>query len=242
MSYQEDGYVIVPGLIPDRLLDAYCEAWWSSVPDVQGWPDCTPYVDRPAVRDLCLCAPICDAVEHLVGEPPLLHLNLSGWVSTERAWHQDTYLNPPEVGDHYCAAWIALEDIHPDAGPFEYIPGSHRWPVLSREMVFATLTPEEQADPGWPRTTEGWVGEHWEGVIEEQGARSAVFLAERGDVLFWHPRLVHRGSMPRDPSLTRKALIAHYSGIHHRPDMPVERRRPQGLGWYYVPPSAVPVR
>ena len=32
---------------------------------------------------------------------------------------QDGYLNPDRVSDHYIAAWVALEDIDPNAGPFQ---------------------------------------------------------------------------------------------------------------------------
>ena len=54
-----------------------------------------------------------------------MHLNLTGWVSTERNWHQDDYLNP------FINSWygrlVALDKISADAGPFEYVPGSHKW-------------------------------------------------------------------------------------------------------------------
>src|SRR5205807_4698247 len=99
------------------------------------WPGSTPYRRCEPLRDLLLCPELVELATHLLGEAPLLHLVLSGWVSTERMWHQDTYLNPGEVGDAYLAVWVALEDIHPDSGPFEWLPGSHRWPVIPREAV-----------------------------------------------------------------------------------------------------------
>jgi ectoine hydroxylase-related dioxygenase (phytanoyl-CoA dioxygenase family) len=240
ISYADQGVHVTPHLIPPALLDAYCTAYLAAGVAPLGWPDCTPYVGVAELRALCLCDELLTVVEHLLGEPALLHLNLTGWVSTERAWHQDTYLNPPEVGDRYLAVWIALEDIHADAGPFEYVPGSHRWPVITREAVFATLTPEQQRDPDWPRFTEGIVAPIFEEEAERRGLVPAPFLGRRGDVLFWHPRLVHRGSFPLAPGRTRKALIAHYSG--DRSDMPAERRVRHGRGWYYVPPTSVPVR
>jgi len=36
---------------------------------------------------------------------------------------------------------MALEDIHPDCGPFEFVPGSHRWPTLRQEKVRSLLPP-----------------------------------------------------------------------------------------------------
>ena len=39
-----------------------------------------------------------------------------------------------EVNGWYLAVWMALDDIGPETGPFQFIPGSHRWPVLRRDQ------------------------------------------------------------------------------------------------------------
>jgi hypothetical protein len=231
IPYRDHGYLVLPRLVPHFLMDAYCAAYVRAGVAPAGWPPPTAYRDVPEMRDLLFCDPILETVAHLIGEPPLLHLALTGWVSTERDWHQDVYLNPPETGDSYCAVWVALEDIHPDSGPFEYIPSSHRWPVLTREALFATLSPEQQLDPDWPRFTEAEVAPMWEREIAQRGGETEQFIAQRGDVLFWHPRLLHRGSVPRDVGRERRALIAHWSGVHHRPDM--SARTAQGAGFWF---------
>jgi ectoine hydroxylase-related dioxygenase (phytanoyl-CoA dioxygenase family) len=72
-------------------------------------------------------------------------------------------------------------------------------------------------------------------IEAEMAARGAVirgFTAEKGDVLVWHGRLIHRGSLPRVPNRLRRALITHYSGINHRPDM-VTRAQDEHGGWYF---------
>ena len=46
----------------------------------------------------------------------LLHLALTGWISTQRDWHQDDYLNPPFVANWYAAVWMALDDISAESG------------------------------------------------------------------------------------------------------------------------------
>jgi len=51
-------------------------------------------------------------------------------------------------------------------------------------------------------------------------------------VLIWHGRLLHRGSRPTNPSLLRRALISHYSGINHRPDMPARVTDPNGMQYF----------
>jgi SAM-dependent methyltransferase len=231
--WRENGYLIVPGLIPDKIIDRYY-AVRRQVSFEQGWSSCTPYLDVPEVRDLCLYQPLCDKLESLIGEPVGLHLNLTGWVSTERDWHQDDYLNPPEVNGHYIAAWTALDRISPDAGPFEFVPGSHRWPIIRQSKVLAQLGYKNGNDPDWPWESERLLTPFFEEQIKQRGARIERFLGNRGDVLLWHARLLHRGSLPARPGAERRSMIAHYSALTHRSDMPVTRRHPDG-GWYFVP-------
>jgi ectoine hydroxylase-related dioxygenase (phytanoyl-CoA dioxygenase family) len=120
---------------------------------------------------------------------------------------------------------MALDDIDPASGPFEYVPGSHRWPLLRGEKVRSFLTEEEIAGrehgiSHWPKLSERFVTPAVEAEIKRRGVKIRDFIARKGDVLIWHGRLMHRGSMPAHPGLERRALIAHYSGINHRPDMP----------------------
>lgn len=203
-----------------------------------GWDDCTPYMRHEELRDI-LCSPkLADALERLTGEPMAVHLNLTGWVSTERDWHQDTYLNPPAVGDFYAAVWIALGPTHPDSGPFQYVPGSHRWHTLTRERIGTVV---DLSDPAWPKHSEDVLSPLVEAEIARRGTPVVTHLAETGDVLIWHGRLYHRGSRANVPGAYRPALIAHYSGVNHRPDMPPARQHLDG-GFYFPLGGEQPVR
>lgn len=44
-------------------------------------------------------------------------------------------------------------------------------------------------------------------------------LRRRGDVLIWHGRLTHHGSIAEIPGSERRSLITHYLGVSHRDDM-----------------------
>jgi 2-polyprenyl-3-methyl-5-hydroxy-6-metoxy-1,4-benzoquinol methylase len=230
--WRENGYLVLPKLIPDDVIDRYCERR-RTVAHNEGWRSPTPYLDEPSIRDLCLGEPLCAMLEHLLGEPMGLHLNLTGWVSTERDWHQDDYLNPPFVNGHYVAVWTALDQIHADSGPFEFVPGSHRWPFIRQEMVLRELGFENGDDRNWPWDSEKLLTPFFEREIKARGARTETFLGGRGDVLIWHARLLHRGSMANRPGAERRSMIAHYSALTRRPDMPATRRHGNG-GWYFL--------
>lgn len=232
-SWPPEGFVVHRGLADLDLVSDYVEEWGLDSPGESGFPGCTPFTHESAMRRLLLSPEVVDAVESIVGEPVGLHLALTGWVSTERTWHQDGYLNPPEVGDSYCGVWIALDEILSEAGPLEVIPGSQLWPGPSRQDVLDQLEEHERTDPNWPKLAERFVTAIWENEIERRSAPSYTFLGEKGDVLFWHPNLVHRGSPPAVPGTRRPCLIAHYSGLQ-RPDM-TGRWIYEGAGAYLAP-------
>lgn len=227
-DWNADGVVSLPTAVSDPRIEAYQQAWCgSNAHRPSGWPDTCPYMRHPEILDLV--APLAPHLEQLLGEPAGMHLNLTGWVSTERDWHQDSYLNEPEVGDCYAAVWIALGHIHPDSGPFQYVAGSHRWPQVTRELIGRHV---DLFDPRWPKHSEDVLSPLFEAEIAARGAVPVDHLPERGDALIWHGRLLHRGSKARVQGSYRPGFIAHFSGIHHRSTMPaaVEWR---GGGWYF---------
>lgn len=227
-DWNDDGVVLLKAAISDNLIDAYLDAWWSENEHRPGgWPGCTPYMRHPAIRDLV--APLAQSFEDLMGEPAGMHLNLTGLVTTTRNWHQDSYLNPPHVGDKYAAVWLALGDVHPDSGPFQYVPGSHRWPQVTRELIGRHV---DLNDPQWPEHSERVLTPLFTEEITRRAVEPVSHLPEKGDVLIWHGRLLHRGSIANTPGMYRPGFIAHFSGINHRHDMPRAVQHPAG-GWYF---------
>jgi hypothetical protein len=231
-DWNDDGFVILKNFLPEDLMVAYEECWLrDNKNNPGGWQFDIPYMAHPELMDVVTYKPLADQLESLIGEPAGVHLNLTGWISTQRDWHQDSYLNPPHVGDFYAAIWVALDDIHPDSGPFQFVPGSHRWPQVTREKILKALSEDEQGDD-WPKHSERLLSPMFEAEIEKRDAEVVSHLASRGDVLIWHGRLLHRGSAPNVLGMERRSLIAHYSGVNHREDMP-EAVQSESGGWYF---------
>jgi len=213
--WRENGYIIFRNFIPHELIDRYLDLRRRANLGRHGWPNLAPYDSFPEIRELNLYKPLMQRVEKMLGYRLALHFNLSGFTSTERGWHQDDYMCDPLVAASGCAMWFALDDIHPDAGPFEFVPGSHRWPIMRREKVLKYLT-REAADNSegkhdfWAHLAEYYVNPACEEYMRRRGAKQEYFLAKKGDVLVWHGGLVHRGSHPRNNDLERPTIISHY--------------------------------
>lgn len=222
--WREHGWVAVENLLSEAVMADYEDEWlqanggepWRSP---GGWDYCTPHRDNPALARLVTDPNIHAVLEDLLGEPAGVHLSLTGWLTTTRDWHQDCVLNPPGVGGWYVAVWVALQTVHPDSGPFQFVDRSHLWPPLSQAKVRKALGPDG-AGPDWPTRSERVLSPLYEEKIAAEGLAVTDWLPERGTVLFWHSRLLHRGSRARVPGMERRALIFHVSGQAHRPDMP----------------------
>jgi hypothetical protein len=98
-------------------------------------------------------------------------------------------------------SWVALEDVQPLSGEFQFIPGSHQTP----ELLHHGTAKGHQSD--YDEYYKVLQGTHR--LCEERGLETKTFIAKKGDVLIWHGDLMHGGAPIQDQSRTRKSLIAH---------------------------------
>lgn len=167
-----------------RIQDA-----WQSDPDVQA------IAANEAVLAL---------LSKLYGRQAFPFQTLNFPVGTQQEAHSDIvhFSSLPEK--FMCGVWLAMEDIHPDAGPLFYYPGSHRWPVMSNSLIgrrgFETTLDSAQ-DP---------FAEAWRQLCAAQNAEPSTFLARKGQALIWCANLLHGGTAQKDPRLTRWSQVTHY--------------------------------
>lgn len=249
MDWVNDGFVVLENFLNKDLMEAYKKVRERLPKDKTfrdnyfgGWAFPTPYMICEELKEFALEKDLMGALELLIGHEMGLHLCLTGWVSTERNFHQDSYLNPAYLWSNYLAVWMALDDIDANSGPFQYVKGSHKWDVIRQEKLFSYLTPDQKSSADWPTFTQNEVARVCEEEIERRGAKVEEFVPGKGDVLIWHSNLVHRGSEPKDKSLLRKSLICHYSAVDKRKDMPVTKRHTKTNGVYFDLPVAFPIR
>jgi ectoine hydroxylase-related dioxygenase (phytanoyl-CoA dioxygenase family) len=94
------------------------------------------------------------------------------------AWHQDySYWTRTQPMAHL-TCWIALDDATTENGCVQYVPGSHRWPLLPKTTLAGDMHGIEQA------------------LSAEQRARFTPVAAEfpRGYASFHHPLMIHGSS------------------------------------------------
>ena len=216
----DNGYLVVSGLIDDATLDAAWAAYERALDaGTFGEPKYAPGSTTMRARELDphLKVPEIRALQH---HPAILawtdlffdrktvpFQTIMGHAGSQQRAHSDSIHMTTYPLGYLVASWLAFEDISPDSGPLDYYPGSHKLPyLLSAE---AGIAQREFKEKGY-----GIYHERYEPMIEEAcrsaGLKREVFLAKKGDILFWHANLVHGGTPRRDHSLSRKALVCHY--------------------------------
>lgn len=223
--YADNGYLILRGFIPDDLIDAYLELRAEHELVQRQFPDSTPFIEHKLMRDILVYPLLMEVIRELHAAEMGLIFSLTGFKSTKRGWHQDAYLDPDEAVPRL-ASWIACGDVTDQTGPFEYVPGSHRWMALSNTKINDFLRPDvrwpdghvarKSGELGWGRISEAFIDPSVYAKIERDGAEVHEFTAKKGDVLLWYGRLMHRGSPPRQDGATRPGLIGHYAPIFEK--------------------------
>lgn len=239
-QFRENGVLILDSFIPESIVDAYLDLRKRCNIGSAGWGTPTPYLFFDEIKDLCLYKPLSDIMKELIGDEMGMHFNIPMFKSTERFWHQDDYLNPPQTHSWYLGVWFALGDIHPDCGPFEYVPQSHKWPCMRSHLVKQHLKPEAREVYGlkgekghWAQYAEAFTNKAYQEQLNNSGLQKATFLGKKGDVLIWHGKLLHRGSVPNNADLIRPAIITHYSSTSKRKDLGERVIQHKNGGYYW---------
>lgn len=164
----------------------------------------------PAVTRLAAHPRVVERLAALYGRRPIPFQTLNFERGTEQAAHSDT-IHFHCVPRHFmCGVWVALEDIHPDAGPLFVHPGSHRLPTF------------EMGDLGLPARVDAYAGyeERVARALEAGGHEAKPLCIRRGQAIVWVANVFHGGAAVADPGRTRRSQVTHYyfgEGFHYLP-------------------------
>ena len=185
----------------------------------------------------------CDAalvfVDGFFHERTSLYTTLYYERGSAQALHRDTPLfwtNPPYK---YCGMWIAFEDADADNGPLVVVPGSHNLPEMDRNGIANRFYGKRAQDiPDYSHDL--WLAYQADvnRMAREFGLTETEIHVQAGDVIIWHPQLVHVGAQIRDSVRTRHSLVCHVTPenvpvFHHDYFFNLDRRMPERPPWQY---------
>lgn len=216
-----NGYHIAKGLISPEEIDTAWAAYEAALHDgtLTAPPDAVspddslpgrildPHIQVPALKALQHHPEILRLTDLFFGRRTLPFQTIMGHKGSSQRPHSDAVHMTTYPLGYLTAAWVAFEDISEASGPLEYYPKSHR-------LLPYLLSHEVGLKPGEFRKNAAVYAEKYEPAVQAYldayGLQPETFLAQKGDVLFWHSNLVHGGRPRTDLSLTRKALVCHY--------------------------------
>ncbi len=133
----------------------------------------------------------------------------TGTIEHQDSWYLDT--NPP---GNLIGAWFSLEDIQENCGSFFVCPRSHKLGLVDRKE--------------YP-THEKFIQKIMSFSSEERLEKKPMYLS-KGDLLLWHPFLVHGAFKCQDDTLTRKSFTSHF---YPRACKPKKTKRGKLLSIYW---------
>jgi phytanoyl-CoA hydroxylase len=148
---------------------------------------------REAVETIIFSQPIHQALCAQLGEgtyvnwQTMLFDRSVGTKVHQDSWYLDTVPQGGVVG-----AWIALEDISRDCGPFKIYERTHGQRVEPTAYNFDALEQDGSFQRDFP------------------GSRCQRLLLNKGDVILWNSFLFHGADLPTSDGRTRKSLTAHF--------------------------------
>jgi len=112
--------------------------------------------------------------------------------------HQDTYYLDSSNPIGILAAWIALEDIDPNAGRFYIYPGSHLLDIQ-----------KNTGDINFSYNHEEYK-KHIVEIINKNKLQIRIPQLNAGDILLWSSKTIHGSMSTVDSSKSRNSLTVHY--------------------------------
>lgn len=158
------------------------------------------YLESDLTKSLALDDRLTTILKALIDGPPMICNSLHFERGSEQPLHFDSYYMPPPPGSRLIVSSICLEDVHPDAGPVSYVPGSHKIEPFIGKSGSRAIDDATEFDDASRHASERL-------NLEKD---KKVFLGKRGDVLIWHEQLYHGGSSNTDRDRTRRSLVTHY--------------------------------
>lgn len=212
ISLRENGFAVVD--FPEPQLEAMIERIKANLHDGYNWSDwqegrkadmriMDAWRQDDDVRRIATNATMRNLVSRLYGRQAFPFQTLNFPVGTQQHYHSDSvhFSSLPER--FMCGVWVAMEDIGPDQGPLLYYPGSHKWPIYTREHIGIRYTPET----GRHQSTFEPV---WEQLVEAHGIEPVRFHPRKGQALIWAANLLHGGDHHIDRNQTRWSQVTHY--------------------------------
>jgi len=212
-DFAEKGYVTFKPNWAEGVLDsaqAFTQHVLERCAPNNGTPalDCRDYhqdrfTDQASVKALALNPDVLAVLAVLHGRDPFPFQTLNYPKTSLARTHSDYVHFAAHPLPLMAAVWVAIIDVHPDAGPVFYYEGSHRLPPFN--MQDFGLDDRTKGPLNYPKYQDIMAA-----YMKKLGYEYREAVIPRGHVFIWSANLVHGGPPAKIPSLPRHSQVTHY--------------------------------
>jgi ectoine hydroxylase-related dioxygenase (phytanoyl-CoA dioxygenase family) len=179
------------------------------------------FLESEIIRNCNLHPRLVPVLDELLDGPPVACNSLNFIQGSEQTEHIDSWFMPPPAPEKMVVTSVCLEDVHAEAGPLFYLPGSQKIPPyrFSNNAIRAIDAEMDACHAYLDR------------AIKERGLKREIFLGRKGDVFIWSCQIAHGGTPIADQKRTRKSLVTHYWRAN---DMARHKLEPENGGYYFA--------
>ena len=138
-------------------------------------------------------------VRHFLGDEPDGIQSMYLFKGSEQRRHQDNYYLPGCI-----SAWVALQRVGPHNGSINIQVGSHKMPQIQKDDFLPDRNGEAGQFHGMSHD------DAHDLVFERNNLPEIAVEAEKGDLVFFDGRLIHRGGPIGEPGSFRHSWAGHY--------------------------------
>lgn len=214
-----DGYTIIRNAFSAELADSVVndfEKWCETNNDFKKFNYnrvCNFHIYNNNTLDLVTNKYVDKVVSTFLNKEQVIYSSLTFREGTSQHFHRDTphfFTNPI---DQYCGVWYALEDINKESGPLKYYKKSHLIDNVNGYEVFKKCFDENESYA--KNNLDALL--HYNKLVENKCIELNLEMynetnydnINKGDIIIWHPKLLHGGSDVINNSLTRYSMVTH---------------------------------
>jgi Phytanoyl-CoA dioxygenase (PhyH) len=153
--------------------------------------------------------PALDVTDAFFGAATSLYTSLYYERGSEQALHRDSPYFCTKPAYRYLGMWLALDDVDDSNGQLRVAVRSHTLPGVDLEKMGREVFGDLATIP--PISDEGWA--RYQNHVQRQGEEAALpvrdVIVQKGDVIIWHPQLLHGGAPQKDRTRSRRSLVMH---------------------------------
>jgi ectoine hydroxylase-related dioxygenase (phytanoyl-CoA dioxygenase family) len=151
---------------------------------------------------------VVNMIKFLYDKEPLAFSTINFLTSTQQPLHSDYahFGTIPEL--LLVGSWIALEDINPDSGPLQVVPGSHKWDIYRYSDMNGGKVPAGLDEIKKQYSVyEEWVKDQ----IKIKNLMQVTPDMKKGDCIIWSANMLHGSPDCKVPGSSRKSQATHWT-------------------------------